>query len=345
MSVIIGAARAANAVIDSIRRHVAVRDEILRAAKERRDLVRDLAQKHPAARSGYNSGSVAHGTANAPAERHRLRCRARSSKVLVLRPGRRREAPAAMLESFRDWILPQLREFDPSATCEISKRALLFEFHQPLTFEGGIVVDPSVDLIIGLDRRDAPGLWIPNTERPGWDPSDPQRHTELFVDTAQDLRVHRARVIRLAKVAIKNDGEHKAMCSFNIEALALQLITETDPIAQALARFLIEASAEIAAALTNDPAGVSGPIKLPDGITQDYAAQRLEQIGTIVHASVEVQSEPEARRILEGVFGPQIEEMREQEAKPIDARMRRGRSAIGAPLLSTSYRPGRSDGV
>jgi hypothetical protein len=345
MSVIIGAARAANAVIDSIRRHVAVRDEILRAAKERRDLVRDLAQKHPAARSGYNSGSVAHGTANAPLNDTDCGVVLDRRKYWSYGPDGDGRPPAAMLESFRDWILPQLREFYRNATCEITKRALLFEFHQPLTFEGGIVVDPSVDLIIGLDRRDAPGLWIPNTERPGWDPSDPQRHTELFVDTAQDLRVHRARVIRLAKVAIKNDGKHKAMCSFNIEALALELITETDPIAQALARFLIQASAEIAAALTNDPAGVSGPIKLPDGVTQDYAAQRLEQIGTIVHASVEAQSEPEARRILEDVFGPQIEEMREQEAKPIDARMRRGRSAIGAPLLSTSYRPGRSDGV
>jgi hypothetical protein len=60
------AARAANAVIDAIRRHIAVRPEVLKAAKHRRDLVRDLATAHPAARAGYNSGSVAHGTANAP---------------------------------------------------------------------------------------------------------------------------------------------------------------------------------------------------------------------------------------------------------------------------------------
>ena len=47
----------------------------------------------------------------------------------------------------------------PNVTCEITKRALLFEFHEPLTFEGGIVVDPSVDLIVGLDLvRNAPGV-------------------------------------------------------------------------------------------------------------------------------------------------------------------------------------------
>jgi hypothetical protein len=92
-------------------------------------------------------------------------------------------------------------------------------------------------LIVGLDRRHASGLWIPNTERPGWDPSDPQRHTELFVDTERDPRVHRARVIRLAKVAVKNDGDYKVMCSFNIEALALalELVAETGPVGSATA--------------------------------------------------------------------------------------------------------------
>jgi hypothetical protein len=135
------------------------------------------------------------------------------------------------------------------------------------------------------------------------------------------------------------------MCSFNIEALALELVTETGSIAPALATFLIDASAEIAVELTDDPAGVSGPIKLPEGITQVRAAERLRQLGQSVQASLNAQSEPEARRILEGVFGPQIEEMREHEAKSVDARMRRGLSAVAAPLLSTSYRPGRSDGV
>jgi hypothetical protein len=59
------------------------------------------------------------------------------------------ELPGALLDSFRGWILPLLRQHCPNVTCEITKRALQFEFHEPLTFEGGIVVDPSVD----LDRR------------------------------------------------------------------------------------------------------------------------------------------------------------------------------------------------
>jgi hypothetical protein len=345
MSVVAGTARAANAVIDAIRRHVAVRDEILRAAKGRRDLVRELANEHPAARAGFNSGSVAHATANAPLNDTDCGVVLDRRRFWAYGPDGGGEPPGPLLDSFRDWIFSQLRTHYPKVTCEITKRALLFEFHDALTFEGGIEVDPSVDLIIGLDRRDAPGLWIPNTERPGWDPSDPQYHTALFLDTEQDLRVHRARVVRLAKVAVKNDGDYKVMCSFNIEALALELVTETGSIAAALATFLIDVAAEIAVELTDDPAGVSGRIKLPDGITQVRAAERLQQLGQIVQASLDAQSEAEARRVLAAVFGPQIEEMREHEAESVDARMRRGLSAVAAPLLSNAYRPGRSDGV
>ena len=146
-------------------------------------------------------------------------------------------------------------------------------------------------------------------------------------------------MIRLAKVAIKNDGDYKVMCSFNVEALALKLVTETGPMAAALAAFLLDAAAEIAIELTDDPAGVSGPIKLPDGISQDYAARRLRQLGQIVASSVDAQSEPEARRVLEDVFGPRIADAR---TSPLGrARLRRGRSAI--PLQCSRPRTGLGD--
>ena len=46
----------ANAVIDAIRRQVAVRKKVLDAAKGRRDRVRELARQHGAARATFNSG-------------------------------------------------------------------------------------------------------------------------------------------------------------------------------------------------------------------------------------------------------------------------------------------------
>lgn len=329
---------AANRVIDAIRRQVAVDPNVLEAAKARRDRVRELAQEHDAARAGYNSGSVAHGTANAPLSDTDCGVVLDRRTFPQYGPDGAGLFPMPLLLSFQEWILPRLRADYSRVTCEITKRALLFEFHETLEFEGGIETDPSVDLIVGLDRAHAPGLWIPNTERMRWDPSHPQRHTELFANTEKRLRVHRARVIRLAKVAVKNDGERKVMCSFNIEALALEHVTQVGPIAESLAEFLLAASRAIASGLTEDPARVSGPIKLPDGVTLEMASRRLRELGSIVASSLSASSEAEARWILSGIFGPQIDELREGER----SRLRRAlisRDGAAAAALIGSPRP------
>jgi hypothetical protein len=341
------ASAAANKVVDAIRQQVAVSKEVLEAAKHRRDLVRKLAKQHPAARGAFNSGSVAHGTANAPLHDTDCGVVLDRRKFAEYGPDGADRPPGPMLESFRDWILPSLRREYPAVTCEITKRALLFEFGETLELEGGVRVDPSVDLIVALDRRDRPGLWIPNTERPGWDPSHPQRHTELFVSTEPGLRVHRARVVRLAKVAVKNDGEHKVMCSFNIEALALELVTETAPIAAGLADFLLASSQAIRISLTDDPAHVSGPIKLPDGITRQTASGRLAELGAIVAASLEADSAAKARRILSAVFAPQLDDMHESERQGLHNALDARDGIAVATLLGSPrpHKPRRSYGV
>lgn len=306
-------AAAANAVIDGVRHQVAVSASVLEGAKARRDRVRELAAQHDAARAGFNSGSVAHGTANAPLNDTDCGVVLNRRRFPAYGPDGEGLAPLPLLESFRDWIVPQLCDEYPDVICTITKRALLFEFHELLEVDGEC--DPSVDLIVGLDRREAPGLWIPNTEKRRWDPSHSQRHTELFVTTEQRLRVHRARVVRLAKVSVKNDGDAKVMCSFNIEALALEHVTEIRPIAPALSEFLAAAADSIARELTDDPAHVSGPIKLPDCVTRAMAAERLGELATTVDASLLARSESEARRLLGPVFGPQIDDIQKDERR------------------------------
>jgi hypothetical protein len=158
--------------------------------------------------------------------------------------------------------------------------------------------------------------------------------------------VHRARVVRLAKVAIKNDGEHKVMCSFNVEALALELITETAPIATALAAFLLAGSGAIAASLTDDPAHVSGPINLPNGITQQTASSRLQELGAIVAASLHADSQAEARRILSPAFGPQIDEIRDSERQDLHHALNIRDGAAVATMIGSprAHKPRRSYG-
>lgn len=127
------------------------------------------------------------------------------------------------------------------------------------------------------------------------------------------MRVHRVWVICLAKVVVKNDGERKVMCSFNIEVLVFELITEMASIAFALVKFLLASAREIAVSLIDDPARVSGLIKLFDGITQVIASRRFDELGRIVAASLGVDSEAEARRIFSAAFGLQIDDIREEE--------------------------------
>ncbi len=117
------------------------------------------------------------------------------------------------------FIHEQLVKDWTAATCEISKRAMVFEFHEPFGSEDP-PEDPSVDLVVGLTRKDAPGLLIPNTELDRWDLSDPERHTQLLTAQPADLRVFRARTIRLTKAIIGGDAEQAVLSSFNIEVLA-----------------------------------------------------------------------------------------------------------------------------
>lgn len=190
--------------------------------------------------------------------------------------------PSMIVGDIATVVWEGLREIYPTVTYEIGKRAIVFSFHEPIDDE-----DPSVDLIVGLTRLDKPGLWIPNTERDGWDASHPEEHTRLLTAPPKDLRVHRARLVRLAKVAVEQDGDKAVIISFNVEALALEHVTETNGLAEGLRDFLWAASADIAHRLTTDPAHVSPPIKLPPSITQAQASRRLRFLGDRLAEAIE----------------------------------------------------------
>ena len=140
---------------------------------------------------------------------------------------------------------------------------------------------------MALPRADEPGLWIPNTEKDDWDASDPEEHTRLLTAKPKDLRVHRARLIRLGKVAVEQDGDKKVVISFNIEALALIHVTEVSGLGEGLRAFFLDAADDIDRRLTPDPAEVSPPIKLPEGITRERAAKRLRFFGARVGDAID----------------------------------------------------------
>ena len=334
--------------LEEILRYIAVPKDVLTEAKTRRNLVCELALRHPAARETWYSGSIAHGTHNSPlgdadcgvmVDRRSQEFRAYGPDAEGTGLG-----PEGFIQTFAAVILPLLRAAGyPNAEVDLTgNRAIKFLFNAGIDFGELGEVDPYVDLIVGLDRRQAPGIWIPNRRQRGWDAAHPQKHTELMTQRdSQELVVHRAHLIRLGKRAIKRDGQEPrapAMCSWNFSALALGHVDDRAPLAGALSALFSDASASIAAGLTEDPAKVSDPIALPDGVTNAESAERLAQMGTIVSAAAQAASLTEARRVLSALFGIEIDEIRAREKatvrrNPLNPALRSGdAAAIGAAL-------------
>ena len=292
----------AGQVLTDVREQIAADDDVLTEARERRNLVTKHARDFDGALKSFNSGSVAHGTVNKPVSDADAGIVLDRRKYPELGPDGDDEPPNAIVEDVAEHIIERIREDYPGATKEITKRAILFEFHEP--FES--CEDPSVDLVVALTRAEGDGRWIPNTESEDWDPSDPEEHTRLLTDLDRSPRVHRARVIRLGKAAVKQD-ETPVISSFNIEALALEHVDCEGAIAESLRDLFLLGADSLEDGLTEDPAGVSDPIKLPDGISQDRAAARLREFGEAVAKAVEANSLTDAEDALRSVFPDYID--------------------------------------
>ena len=250
----------ANDVLEEIRQKISASDDDLNEARERRDLVLKAARSFPArcdlqVRIGR--------------PRQRKQSGGRCGRWHGARPPRLRgvgpdsdkdEGPEEIVDDVREHVMGIVRETYPSARSRLIKRAILIRFNEP-NADG---VDPSVDLVVAITRKNANGLWIPNRDKDDWDASDPEEHRRLLTGDRKNLRVHRARVIRLAKAAIKHDST-PALISFNIEALALEHITKVNTLAASLQLFFDKAASSIK----------SRPDRRPGGcVRQDQAARR-----------------------------------------------------------------------
>lgn len=124
------------------------------------------------------------------------------------------------------------------------------------------------------------------------------------------------------------------MCSWNLSALALGLITETDQIGVTFRDFLRGAAADIAVRLTEDPApAVVEPIKLPEGVSQETASRRLDEMADIVERALGADTKAGARGHLEALFGPEIEGILAREKRQMNRSLRaRDASAVAGVL-------------
>ena len=253
-------------------------DDVISVARERRTEVLDTMKSFPGHLRGYTSGSLAHRTANFDTDadcgvvldrRHYWR----------LGPDGAGDGPDDIVETARVYLREQLKPHHPDIAFRVTKRAIQVRYHEPLQSES----DPSVDLIIALNRADASGLWIPNKERDRWDPSHPEYHTDLLTCSPKSLRQKRAQVIRLAK-GENSRYDPKTLCSFNIEALALMFVEDKEYLGAMLVDLFLRGASDLSKRLTPDPADVSPPIKVRD---RELAVKRLQRAGGFVQAALD----------------------------------------------------------
>lgn len=339
-------------VLEQILWEISVPKQVLAEAKKRRDLILRLARLHNAARRTYVAGSVAQGNTNSPLTDADggvvIDRRVPEFRAFGPDAGSSGEGPERFYQGFAAFILPQVRPHYPNVELDREgNRAIKFMFNEPIEFDELGIVDPYVDLIVALRREeDHLGLWIPNRRDGWWDPANPEKHTWLMVRRdPRPVSVHRAHEVRLGKRAVKRDaaapGRIAVVCSWNLGALSLYYVTERRPLAQGLAEFLDGASAAIARSLTDDPAGVAGQIKLPDGMTQDVASAKLAAMAAVVWQAVNARSEQGAWEHLKPLFGTEIDAIRSREQRRItsgglhDALSRRDTAAVTSVLGST----------
>jgi hypothetical protein len=292
----------AGQVLTDVRRQIAVDDDVLSETKDRRNLVKSHARSFPGALKIFDSGSVAHGTVNKPVSDADCGVVLDRRVYPELGPDGEDVSPNDVVWGMAVHVLAGVLEEYPEATFEVCKRAILFEFAEPVADEQ----DPSVDLIVALTRADGDGRWIPNTEAEDWDASDPEEHTRLLNGPDIATRVHRARVIRLAKAAVKQDTT-PVVSSFNLEALALEHVDSDNTIAESLRDLLLDGADALDKGLTDDPAGVSDPIKLPDGVLRSTAIARLRELGSAISRAIEADNLEEAEEALSDAYPDYVE--------------------------------------
>lgn len=332
--------------IEGIRQQIAAHDDALAEARQRRSAVFEAAMSFPGVLRTSPTGSLATGFINHPVDD--------GDGVMVLDrrahpdlgPDGGGELPKETIENVQNHIRPILRDAYPDVTVRKMKRGILVKFEEPLD-DGQ---DPTVDLVVALNRSDDDALWIPNLDQDRWDASHPERHVELFTTGSMPLRRTRARVVRVAKAQVKQFST-PTLSSFNVAALAWEVIERSESLDMALQRFFSYAASEIAVHQTDDPAEVSGRIKLPEGLQRQTIVNRLERAADGLEQAIEaVDDEDKVLAALADVFPDYVEEPDTNSERSALAKALRSGSAVSLPLstrptlAARSYGGGRGKG-
>jgi hypothetical protein len=141
-------------ILDDVRRQLAPSNDILVEARTQRERVLDAAKAHGGVRDTYNSGSIAHGTANSDLD-------ADCGVVLDRRtypnlgPDGDGEGSKDIVSEFRDFVAEKLREDDDRVEVRVTKRrAIRARFNNSFSSLAGLLgTSPAVLEGCGADAR------------------------------------------------------------------------------------------------------------------------------------------------------------------------------------------------
>jgi len=260
-------------ILSNVQGQIAADDDVLAEARNRTNLVLEIALGFPGARRTFRSGSLAVHTFNDPVTDGDGGVVLDRRYYPSLGPDGGGDIPNGIVTEMCALLGPEVRKTYPNARCDTSKRGPKMLFGDPLKGQ-----DPTVDLVVALDRRDADGLWIPHLEKKRWDASHPEYHVRLLNGEPESLRRLRRRVIRLLK-AWNKQWTDPAFSSFHLSVLALLYVESGMSVGTALCTVFETAAKYLESGdNTKDPARVSPPIKLLLG--RSVAVDRLQKAAT-----------------------------------------------------------------
>ncbi|MGA5818794.1 hypothetical protein ACPC54_13170 [Kitasatospora sp. NPDC094028] len=257
-----------NDILNGIRSQIDAHAEPLAEARERLALVRSTAKAFPGSLRTYASGSLAQHTFIHPVGDGDGGLVLDRRVYPGLGPDGGGETPADISAELCGLLGPAVREVYPNARCGTSKRGPKLTFGQPVDGQ-----NPTVDLVVALTRKDAPGLWIPNLKNDTWEASDPESHVKLFTSGGAALQRTRRRVVRLLK-AWNKQYSTPGFSSHNLTVWAWEFVEPGMGMADALSTVLTKAARRVDSGnATVDPAGVSPNVRLL--VPRDTASRRL----------------------------------------------------------------------
>lgn len=282
-------------LLGEVRSQIEPNAAVLTEARGRLQLVRDSASSFTGALRTYQSGSLAVHTMNEPVTDGDGGLVLNRNYYPNLGPDGNGEAPTEVVEELIAHLRPKIRAKYPNASMHTSKRGPKIHFGEPV--DG---TNPTVDLVVAMNRKEGAGLWIPNLEKDIWEPSDPEKHAEILNGDSKSFRSTRRKVIRLAKAWNKQFSQPGAS-SFEMSVWAHEFVEMGQGVSKGLWTLFGRAAERLEnGGATRDPAGVSKDLKLL--IDAATMGQRLRKAATHLERALTSDNDDEIQEEMSLVF-------------------------------------------